>query len=144
MHGPLQLVAAGVLAGASFVVNATDANPLVAERWQTRPLVIVAPAPSDPLLAGVEAALRSETARAAFAEREMVLYKVVAGHGSREGRPLSASQTRALLGALGVADSSPATALLVGKDGGVKLREQGSLSLDDVFAAIDQMPMRRR
>jgi hypothetical protein len=141
---PVRALVAGMLACVWLVSAAADDNPLVAERWRTRPLVVVVPAADDPMLARVEAALRSETSRAGFAEREMVLYKVVAGAGSREGRPLSASETRALLGALGASATGPATAFLVGMDGGVKLRERGSVSLDGVFAAIDQMPMRRR
>lgn len=141
---PFRTLVAGLMACVWLVSAAADDNPLVAERWRTRPLVVVVPAADDPMLAQVEAALRSETMRAGFAEREMVLYKVVAGVGSREGRPLSASETRALLGALGVSATGPATALLVGLDGGVKIRERGSVSLDGVFAAIDQMPMRRR
>jgi hypothetical protein len=144
MAGRLKFVVASVLAGASLAGGAADDNPLADERWRARPLVIVVPAADDPLLAQVQTALLSETTRAAFEEREMVLYKVVAGAGSRAERPLSASQTQALLGALGVAANGPATAFLVGKDGGVKISERGSISLDGVFAAIDQMPMRRR
>ena len=34
--------------------------------------------------------------------------------------------------------------LLVGKDGGVKLRQETPLSVDDLFATIDAMPMRQR
>ena len=34
--------------------------------------------------------------------------------------------------------------LLIGKDGGVKMREQDSLSLKSVFNRIDQMPMRKQ
>jgi hypothetical protein len=57
---------------------------------------------------------------------------------------LSAGQTRSLLDAVGAAPDGPAAAFLIGKDGGVKLAERGSLSLDAVFALIDGMPMRRR
>ena len=34
--------------------------------------------------------------------------------------------------------------LLIGKDGGIKMREQDSLSLESVFNRIDQMPMRKQ
>jgi hypothetical protein len=133
-----------VLAAASTVVVAADGNPLAAEVWRTRPLVVVVPAAHDPVLIGIEAALRNETTRAGFAEREMVLYKVVAGQGSRESRPLSAGQTKSLLEALGVTASGPAVVFLVGKDGGIKVKERHSVSLGELFATIDQMPMRRR
>ncbi len=134
----------GVLTGASLIAGAAGDNPLQAERWRTRPLVIVVPASSDPLLAQFEHTLRGETVRAAFLEREMVLYTVVAGAGRREQQSLSANQTRALLDAVGVSASSPGTVVLVGKDGGVKVRKGGSVSFDELFATIDQMPMRQR
>lgn len=144
MVRPTRLLLTGVLAGASFVAGAAGANPLEAERWRTRPLVIVVPASNDPLLVQFELSLRNDTVRAAFSEREMVLYTVVAGAGRREQQSLSPSQTRALLDAIDVHASSPGTVVLVGKDGGVKARKRGNVSIDELFATIDQMPMRQR
>lgn len=122
----------------------TEANPLQAERWQTRPLIVVAPAGDDPLLQRVDDTLREAAPREAFIEREMVLYRVVAGEATRNGEPLAASQTRAMLQALQVAPDGPATVLLVGKDGGTKLRQQGDADLDGIFKTIDRMPMRQQ
>ena len=34
-------------------------------------------------------------------------------------------------------------AILVGKDGGVKLRQNAQVKLNDIFALIDAMPMRQ-
>ncbi len=122
---------------------AADTNPLDAERWKTRPLVVVAPHADDPLLRKVETTLARTAPREAFAEREMVLYRVVGGTGSRDGRALAAGQTRALLQALDVRADGPATVMLVGKDGGTKLREQGDVDLNAIFRTIDRMPMRQ-
>ncbi len=36
------------------------------------------------------------------------------------------------------------TVILVGKDGGEKLRQEEPVTLDQLFGLIDQMPMRRR
>jgi hypothetical protein len=36
------------------------------------------------------------------------------------------------------------TVLLIGKDGGVKLRREGQLKLQEIFSNIDSMPMRQR
>ena len=41
-------------------------------------------------------------------------------------------------------DSRNFTVILVGKDGGEKLRQQEPVTLDQLFGLIDQMPMRRR
>lgn len=122
---------------------AADRNPLVAERWKTRPVVVVVPQAGDPLLANLDAALQKTATREAFRERDMALYTVVAGSGSRDGKPLDAAQTRALLQALRLDARGPATFVLVGKDGGVKMTEGADVDLQAVFAEIDRMPMRR-
>ena len=138
-------LAATLLAGASLWVGAAEANPLVAEQWRTRPLVVVAPSARHPLLTGLQAQLRQASVRSAFQERDMVLFTVIGGQGRRDGQPLSAEQTGGLLQALNLTASSPATALLIGKDGSTKLTEQGNhLALASVFALIDTMPMRQR
>ena len=138
-------LAATLLAGASLWAGATDANPLVAEQWRTRPLVVVAPSARHPLLTGLQAQLRQTSVRAAFQERDMVLFTVIGGEGRRDGQPLSAEQTGGLLQALKMTAGSPAAAFLIGKDGSIKLTEQGDrIALASVFALIDTMPMRQR
>ena len=138
-------LAATLLAGASLVASATDANPLAAEQWRTRPLVVVVPSAQHPLLTGLQAQLRQAKGRDAFQEREMVLFTVIGGKGRRDGQPLSADQTRGLLHAVHLKAGSPAAVLLIGKDGGIKLTEQGDhIALASLFALIDTMPMRQR
>jgi len=120
-----------------------DTNPLQAERWQTRPVVVVVPQEADALLTKVRAALSETSAREAFREREMVLYTVVAGEGRRNDQALGAAQTAALLKALQLDARGPSTFILVGKDGGVKMREGLAVDLQQVFAEVDRMPMRQ-
>ncbi len=115
-------------------------NPLAAERDRTRPLVVVAPNASDPAFVSLTHALANS--HAALAERRIVVFTVVGGHGERAGRPMRPSASSALLAALGLHATGPATALLIGKDGGVKLR--GQLSVEGIIAAVDRMPMRRQ
>lgn len=122
---------------------AADANPLVAERWKTRPVVVVVPQADDALLRKVRATQDDTAGREAFREREMALYTVVDGRGSRNGRALNAAQTAALLRALQLDARGPAF-VLVGKDGGVKMRQGADVDLQEVFAEIDRMPMRQR
>ncbi len=135
-------VAAGLLTLAASAAWADD-NPLLEDRWKARPLVIVAPSADDPLVKKVDAALQRTVEREAFIEREMVLYRVVDGAGSRNGRAMSETQTRALLSALAVDATGPATLLLVGKDGGTKVTERGDVDLGEIFKTIDRMPMRQ-
>ena len=138
---PLTLVAALAL---PLAAGAADPNPLQAERWKTRPVVVVVPEDDDPLLRKVRATLDEAAGREAFREREMALYTVVGGRGSRNGRPLATGQTAAMLRALGLDARGPAAFVLVGKDGGVKMREGADVELQAVFDEIDRMPMRQR
>lgn len=141
-HPFIRAVAALSLALAASAVGA-QSNPLEAERWKTRPVVVVAAQASDPLLTRLRAALDETAAREAFREREMVLYTVVAGAGRRNDQPLSAAQTAAVLKALELDARGPSSFVLVGKDGGVKMREGSSVDLQQVFAEVDRMPMRQ-
>lgn len=120
-----------------------DANPLSAERWKTRPVVLVVAQDGDALLTRVQAALAQTRAREAFRERDMVLYTVVAGAGRRNDEALGTAQTAALLKALQLDAHGPSTFVLVGMDGGVKLRAGPAVDLQEVFAEIDRMPMRQ-
>jgi len=141
----VKALAIGLLVSACATQAAADGNPLHAERWQTRPLVVVSPTTDHPLLQDLRAQLRVAATRREFEEREMVLFTVVAGQGQRAGAPLSTVQTRHLLGALGTEADSSAQVFLIGKDGGIKLRVGGEhISLPEVFSLIDSMPMRRR
>lgn len=118
-------------------------NPLTAERWKTRPVVVVVPHAGDALLAKVRATLAEPAMREGFRERDMALYTVVAGQGSRNDQPLAPARTRALLQALQLQADGPAAFVLVGKDGGVKLRQGADVDLREVFAEVDRMPMRQ-
>ncbi|KTT14390.1 hypothetical protein NS2R_00500 [Pseudomonas oryzihabitans] len=135
-------VATTLLAGLVATAQAAD-NPLDAERWKTRPLILVAPTADDPQVTQLRAELAQPANREAFVEREMVLYTVVGDAGSRNDEPLRPEQTRALLKALDARAGQPTTLYLVGKDGGVKVREEQGWSLKALFGTIDRMPMRR-
>ena len=73
--------------------------------------------------------------------------------GSRDESEERDLQVRYLLGAREEAaeararwnvDSGESVALLIGRDGGVKLRTGLPVDTDKIFALIDTMPMRRR
>lgn len=133
-----------VLAVPLIAAAAAADNPLFAERWKTRPIVVVVPTADDALLQRVQATLAETASREAFIDRDMVLYTVVAGEGRRDGKPLGARRTRAMLRALELPDDGKPRFLLIGKDGGVKMTEGADVKLDAVFAEIDRMPMRQR
>jgi Domain of unknown function (DUF4174) len=137
---------AGVLTLSAVAAGAAQpaANPLAAEQWKTRPLVIVAPSLDDPMIRQVRNELSATALRQAFDEREMVLYVVVGNEARRNDVALPAGQAAALLAGLSLQAGGPAEALLIGKDGGVKLRQYGQVDFGRILPLIDSMPMRRQ
>lgn len=127
----------------SQVMADTSSNPLDSERWQSRPLIVVAPSASDATWLQFKQALMQPANREAFIEREMVLYTVVDGVGKRNDQALDPRATSALLSTLGVKPDGPTRLLLVGKDGGTKIDQHAPLDVSVVFATIDKMPMRQ-
>ena len=117
-------------------------DPLQAERWKTRPLIVLAASADDPLLARVQAALREPANREAFVERDMVLYTVVGQQGRRNEQPLETIATKRLLLALDAGNARPQV-ILVGKDGGKKIQQGADADLQAIFRTIDRMPMRQ-
>ena len=89
-------LATTLIAGWASAAQAAD-NPLEAERWKTRPLILVAPTAKDPQVAKLREELAQPANREAFVEREMVLYTVVCEAGSRNGEPLRPELTWSLL-----------------------------------------------
>jgi hypothetical protein len=101
---------------------------LTALRWEVRPVLIFAPDDNDPnyqeqirLLKDAEEELR---------ERDILVLS--------DTDPDANGRLRSGLAVEGF------EVFLVGKDGGVKLRESQPLTVETLIAKIDAMPMRRR
>lgn len=112
-------------------------DTLLAElRWQHRVLLVQAN--------GVAAEVprdRLQNARARLAERDLLVF-LLPDPVSHDGAVrLADAETLAQRFDLGGATMRT---VLLGKDGGVKLRQTGELDLEEVFVTIDAMPMRQR
>lgn len=132
------LAAAAVLFAAGTVPAGTD---LEGYRWQARLLLAFAPSADAPGWAGLQR--RLEQRRAALADRDLVVFRVLETGATRDGEPLSAQDAEGLRERFGVRAGESAL-ILVGKDGGVKGRYTLDADLPDVFRLIDAMPMRRQ
>lgn len=110
--------------------------------WRRRPLLLFAPAESDPRL--VETMRRIEANRCDFVDRDMVLGRIVTeGSSTLDGHVVDTDQARRLMSEFGIgADSF--SAVLIGKDGGEKLRVADVPDLQAIYAVIDGMSMRAR
>ena len=110
--------------------------------WQRRPLLVFAPTDSDPRLG--ETVRRIEASRCDFSDRDMVLGLIVAdGTSTLDGQVLGSKQAQRLMAQFGIGATS-FSAVLVGKDGGEKLRVNDVPDLPTIYAVIDGMPMRGR
>ena len=129
---------AGAITGSfALLASASDGvgsvNHLI---WHQRVLVIFADTPgSAPLAAQREIIARASDA---MAERDLVLVEVVGD--SVKGASDSAATLRHRYGV----KARTFRALLVGKDGGVKLDSQQPIALQKLTSTIDAMPMRQQ
>ncbi len=147
-HHPSRDFLAGALA---LIILATSAALMPARAaaaelsdylWQSRPLLLFAPTDSDPRL--VETMRRIEASRCDFADRDMVLGRILAEGTSTLGSDVvGTDQARRLSAQFGIGANS-FSAVLIGKDGGEKLRANDVPDLQAIYAVIDGMPMRGR
>ena len=111
-------------------------------RWTSRPLLLFAPTDSDPRL--VETLSRIEASRCDFVGRDMVVGVVVTeGNSTLDGQAVNADESQRLVNQYGIGGDA-FSVLLIGKDGGEKLRVNEVPDLRSVYAVIDGMPMRSR
>lgn len=136
-------LALGLLAGAALLGPApASCFDLADLRWQGRPLLLFAPSAEDPRVRTFRAQL--DAAEPELRERDMVRIEVFgADLASLDGGALPEG-TAADLRRRYQVPAETAMLILVGKDGGEKLRAADRWDLDAVFALIDRMPMRRQ
>ncbi len=118
---------------------AGEADAMDQYRWSKRPVVVFAPTESDARLVRQRALLQQ--ARGGLAERDVVVITVA---GTRVATVLGRGPgvgADALRRRFGV-PADAFRAILVGKDGGVKLSSREPFSPRTLFGTIDAMPMR--
>lgn len=141
--GPLQplVFAAGLVAITDPATIAGESRSMDRYLWKNRPVVVFTPGPKDPLPAAQRRAL--DPHGAPFRDRDMVLIEVIGDAVSVNGQPARDIDADALRARYRV-DRETSRAVLIGKDGGVKLRARVAFSADELFTTIDAMPMRNQ
>ncbi|GAB7067293.1 DUF4174 domain-containing protein [Mycobacterium hodleri] len=138
----LAFVVIGVAAIASLGPARAMAAELSDYRWQSRPLLVFAPTASDPRL--LETLNRVDATRCDFTGRDMVLGVVVAeGDSTLDGHAVDADEARRLRTQFAIGDDT-FSVVLIGKDGGEKMRVDEVPDLQAIYAVVDGMPMRSR
>jgi len=115
---------------------------LDALRWKKRVLVLFSPSESDASFQSQKKSLASSAEE--VLDRNLMILEIVEQGESRAGNQLlSGKSVQAIRKRLGV-ETGPFQVLLIGKDGGVKLRSSEAVSMKDLFGLIDSMPMRQQ
>ena len=132
----MMLMIPALLIGSTAWGRMMAENPaaLAAMRGQERPLLLFAP-PGDDRAARQQAIATSHTK--AFAERDIRLITIAGDTVAGAGDDASTLRRR-----YRVARDAFAM-ILIGKDGGEKLRSADPIPAERLFATIDAMPMRR-
>jgi NADH dehydrogenase [ubiquinone] 1 alpha subcomplex assembly factor 1 len=115
---------------------------LMQYQWKNRVLVLSAPTEDDKYLRQQQDEVASTPEE--FESRDMVLVTLldnaVSTAADRELTPEEAAMARAVLGIL----PGSFALRLIGKDGSVKLSGETAISMTEIYALIDGMPMRQR
>jgi hypothetical protein len=110
--------------------------------WKNRLLFIFAPSSNDPNYESLREEI--QTRKLDVADRDMLVFKVFETGESRfDDAPLSKDSTEFLRQKFSIKPGQFAI-LLIGKDGGEKLRRESKVDLAEIFSVIDAMPMRQQ
>lgn len=115
---------------------------LRSHQWKHRVLLVFAPASYN--AAYLRQRLQFDKAPQGFRDRELLYVPVVDGETLQvRTQNLDAESQKALREEFSIPSDSFAV-LLIGKDGGVKLRRAEPVTADELFRLIDSMPMRQQ
>jgi hypothetical protein len=129
------------MAQASEKGSVADLN-LDALRWKNRVLVIFSPSESDVSFRLQKQGLACSAE--GVLERDLMILEIIEqGQSRAENQLLSEKSVRDIRKRFGL-QTGTFQVLLIGKDGGVKLRSSEPVSMKDLFGLIDSMPMRRQ
>ena len=113
-----------------------------AYQWEKRVLVVFSPTRDDVQLKAQMDVILAQAA--ALEERDFVVWVLVANQSVMvDGEAKPHLFTRPFYGHFGVKESE-FMVLMVGKDGGEKLRKTEAVGADELLALVDAMPMRKR
>jgi hypothetical protein len=111
-------------------------------QWKNRLLFLFAPNRSHPLFDVLQKSIAVQQAE--VTDRDLVIFEILETGSSRmDTSDFDPQMAQSLRDKFDVSPGQFAL-ILVGKDGSVKLNRQEQTRLEDIFALIDSMPMRRQ
>lgn len=141
----LVLIAIAVIMAMAFGAEAgQEGNGLDLNRfkWKNRLLFLFGPDRQTEALADLQKEIQQR--QAGVADRDLVVFEIVENGQSRMNGTEIAPQTAEALRQRFAAPPNRFSAVLVGKDGGVKMKRNDRVRLDEIFQLIDAMPMRQQ
>ena len=126
-----------------LLTTSTQAADLTQYLWQNRLLLMVAPIPTTPMF--LDARKTLDQRWDAIQDRDIVVFCLFSNKGTRanDNTPLTQDEVTQLRRRYALTDSATSM-ILIGKDGGEKMRQPLDGDLSEVFAEIDTMPMRQQ
>ncbi len=121
----------------SMSVNAQD---LKNHKWNDRLVLVIAENKDDKIFQKQLAELQKDPK--GLSERKLVIYQILPDKFSK-GLEAESWKNTAKLYKKYKTNNSDFQVLLIGLDGGIKLDQNKTLSLQELFSTIDSMPMRQ-
>jgi hypothetical protein len=111
-------------------------------QWKNRLLFLFAEDASDPFFKNLQGQIMAQ--KAEVDDRDLIVFEVPAqGPARMNNSPLDRKEADSIRTHFAI-PSNTFNLILVGKDGGIKLKSEDRVDLSDVFGLIDSMPMRQR
>jgi len=141
MPKTIMVVLTAVLACSTFGGQEALSMDLNQFQWKNRLLFIFAPQEGDSFFQALQSEISTQPDE--IAERDLVVFEIFETGPSYMGTTRVDPQAAAAIRTKFAAPVGQFTCILVGKDGGTKLRRHAPVKLEEVFDLIDAMPMRR-
>jgi hypothetical protein len=110
--------------------------------WKNRLLLVFAPSEDDERYRALRRELQRQEHE--IVDRDLLMFHILESGESRLGDSLIDHQSAASLRNHFSVNPGQFIVVLIGKDGGEKLRRGGEADITEIFSLIDSMPMRQR
>lgn len=109
--------------------------------WKKRLLLILSPERADPLFNSLVNEISSR--RDEVEDRDLVIFEILdSGASKMNSSELEPQKAASFRKRFKIPENTFAV-ILLGKDGGIKLKRNDHVQLDEIFRLIDSMPMRQ-
>mgnify|MGYP001066751620 CR=1 FL=1 len=122
--------------------NGQDKIRLKDYQWKNRLILAFSPSTENPGYRALEKDIAVQADE--VVDRDLLVFQILETGETKLGNSSLPESSGNYLREKFSIKSDTFTVLLIGKDGGVKLRRQGGVELDTIFSLIDTMPMRQR